>query len=84
MLPLFLLSYNTKNNFSQKGNLKRHVASVHEGKKPFKCKVCDYKSSRQGNLNQNIISVHDEKKPFKCEVCDYSCSLKEKSQNSEF
>ena len=27
--------------FFQKGNLKTHIASVHEGKKPFTCKDCE-------------------------------------------
>ena len=32
-------------NCSNKGSLKRHVASVHEHKKPFKCEICDYSCS---------------------------------------
>ena len=31
--------------FLEKGNLNKHVASVHEGNKPFKCEVCDYRSA---------------------------------------
>ena len=27
--------------FRQKGALKTHIASVHDSKKPFKCKICD-------------------------------------------
>ena len=49
---------------------------VHEGKKPFKCDICDYCSSRKSHMNRHIESVHEGKKPFKCEICDYSCSLK--------
>jgi hypothetical protein len=29
-------------SFSLNSDLKKHVASVHEGIKPFKCRVCDY------------------------------------------
>ena len=28
----------------QKGSLKRHLKSVHDGIKPFMCNICDYKS----------------------------------------
>ena len=61
---------------SQKFNLKRHVASVHKGNKPFKCEVCDYNSSQKGHLKQHVASVHEIKKPFKCEICDYGFSQK--------
>ena len=27
--------------FKDKWILKRHIASVHEGKKPFECEICD-------------------------------------------
>ena len=43
-----------------------HVASVHEGKKPFMCDICDYNCSRMGNLNKHVVSVHEGKKLFKC------------------
>ena len=57
--------------------MKKHVASVHEGKKPFKCDLCGYRGSDKGNLKRHVSSVHEGNKPFKCEICDYSCSLKD-------
>ena len=57
-------------------NIKRHLASVHEGKKPFKCDICDYICSQKMDMNRHIASVHEGKKPFKCVICDYSCSQK--------
>ena len=48
----------------------RHVAIVHEGKKPFKCDICDARFSRKDPLNVHIASIHEEKKPFNCEICD--------------
>ena len=57
-----------------------HVFSVHEGKKQFKCEICDYSSSRKGNLKLHVASVHEKNIPFKCEMCDYSCSLKSSLQ----
>ena len=52
------------------GQLKRHIASVHEGKKPFKCSVCDYKCSEGGQLKRHISSVHERERPFKCDICE--------------
>ena len=56
--------------------MKTHVKSVHEGKKPFKCDICDYIFSLKGNLNQHAASVHKGKKPFKCNICDATFSKK--------
>ena len=63
-------------SFSEKGSLKKHIASVHEGKKSFKCDLCDYSCSHKSAMSQHTLAVHEGKKPFKCEICDYSSSLK--------
>ena len=34
-------------SFSQKGNLKVYVISVHENKKPFKCEICEKSYSQK-------------------------------------
>ena len=31
------------------GQYKTDIASVHQGKKPFKCSMCDYKCSQKGH-----------------------------------
>ena len=62
----------------KKRNMNVHVASAHEGKKPFKCAICGYRCSRNSNLKRHVASVHEENKPFKCDICDYSCSRKGK------
>ena len=59
---------------SSKGNLKRHIDSIHSGKKPHKCLICDHITSSKGNLKQHIEAVHEGKKLFKCFICDYSTS----------
>ena len=39
--------------FFEKVGLDKHIKSVHEGEKPFKCNNCDKKFSEKGNtLNQ--------------------------------
>ena len=50
--------------FSPRRNLNRHIESVHEGKKSFKCNVCDTAFSEKSNLNGHIESVHDRKSFF--------------------
>jgi hypothetical protein len=65
--------------FSQKGNLKTHVASFHERKRAFKCGICDERFSQNGSLKRHMISRHESRKsldgnkPFKCFICNYSC-----------
>ena len=49
-----------------------HITSVHEGKKPLKCDICDYCCSPKSHMNRHIASVHEGKKPFKCDICDHS------------
>ena len=34
------------NGCSQKTQMKQHVISAHEGKKPFKCHICGYSCSQ--------------------------------------
>ena len=56
---------------SQKQALKKHISEIHEeGKKPFKCDICDQSSSQKGNLSKHTASVHDSNKSFKCDICD--------------
>ena len=64
--------------FSQKGGLNTHIESVHAGKKPFKCKICDASFYLKRHLNGHIESVHEGKKPFKCNICDACFFLKGK------
>ena len=44
--------------------LKRHIESVHEGKKHFKCKICDASFSQKVNMNEHIALVHEGNEPF--------------------
>ena len=47
-------------SFTQKSNLRQHVASVHEGK-TFKCDFCSSNFTEKGGLKRHIKSVHEEK-----------------------
>ena len=50
--------------------------SVHEGKKPFECEICDVQFVLKEKLNEHIASVHEGKKPFKCDKCESCFTLK--------
>ena len=55
-------------------DLKKHIESVHDKKKPFKCDISDQSYSQIFDLKKHIKSVHEKKKPFKSEICDHSFS----------
>ena len=50
---------------------KKPTKSVHEGAKPFKCKLCDYETGLNFNLKKHTEIVHEGLKPFKCKICDF-------------
>ena len=39
-------------------DLNEHIASVHEGKKPFQCEMCDVQFELELELNEHIALVH--------------------------
>ena len=58
--------------FSQKANLTKHVESVHEGRKPFKCSNCDGSFTEKGSLNRHIKSIHEQKRE--------NCTIRQSTQ----
>ena len=49
-----------KAKFDKMPNQNLHIASVHEGKKPFKCEICDDQFELKHELNEQIASLHEE------------------------
>ena len=47
-----------KKNFQAKQNLNVHVASVHQGMKPFECSICNSRFSQKKSMVIHIASVH--------------------------
>jgi hypothetical protein len=52
-----------KSVFKTKRTLKRRIQSLHEGKKPFKCKICD-------TPTVTWYQSMKEKGAFHCNICD--------------
>ena len=63
-----------------KSDLKRHLESVHEGIKPFKCNICGKGSASNGEMKKHVETVHEGKKPFKCTTCN-SCYTRKTTLN---
>ena len=57
-------------------NLKKHIRSVHEGLKPFKCDICISLFASKAKLKSHVASVHYKEKPFKCDFCEANFSNK--------
>ena len=73
----FTTKYNLNRHISINHERKKmHIASVHEGKKPFKCQICDYSCTQKTDMTHHVSFVHEKKEPFKCDICSYSCFLK--------
>ena len=59
-------------NFKQKRNLVGHIASVHDGRKPFECSICDAKFADKSNLSKHISSLHESENLH--EISKYVCT----------
>jgi hypothetical protein len=38
--------------------MRRHIATIHEGQKAFKCHICDRSFTQKGSMETHIASVH--------------------------
>ena len=57
-----LVKYVCDHKCSDKGNLSKHIALVHERKKTYMCDICYRKFAEKQSLNRHIASVHGEMK----------------------
>ena len=65
--------------------MNRHIASVHEGKKQFKCELCDHSFNQNAHMKTHVTSVHEGKKPFKLSPGDaFVIPPKMKTQYTEY
>ena len=47
----------------------RHIDTAHEGKRPYKCDLCDSAFNTKDELEKHQTKVHEGKKPFQCSIC---------------
>ena len=45
--------------------------SVHEGIKPYKCKICYFETAEKKAINKHIESIHEGIKAFNCNICGF-------------
>ncbi len=55
--------------FRQTGNLRKHVAEIHQKSKPFRCGVCGNYFSRKHARDTHLKAVHHKLRPFECSLC---------------
>ena len=58
--------------FKKESYLRRHIASVHEKIKPYKCPTCGSNFSLKHHMRIHIAAVHERKKLYSCNTCDAS------------
>ena len=56
-------------NESKRRKVSMNTPSVNEGKKQFKCDICNANFGQKSILNKHVGMVHEGKKQFKCKIC---------------
>ena len=56
--------------------LLKHIATVHYGKKPFQCHICEDNFAQKMELKKHIKSNHEVKQVFKCTICNLKLTNK--------
>ena len=54
---------------ADKNNLKHHISTVHEKKKPYTCTLCGQNFGTKTHLKTHTSGVHEKKKPNQCSIC---------------
>ena len=62
---------NCESSFSQRFDLKNHIAIVHDEKEPFKCSKCNKQFAQKRSVKAHMKSAH-EGKTHECSVCNSS------------
>ena len=60
----------------RKEALNKHVVTVHEEKKEFKCAICNAEFTSKHMMNSHITTIHEGKKQFQCDICNMNFGLK--------
>ena len=62
--------------FTSQRNLRKHIESVHEGKRNFSCGHCDKKYAQSKDLSSHISRIHQNQQHNKCPHCDINFASK--------
>ena len=54
----FFLFYTGDKMFSDKGNMLKHIACVHDGLKPYHCDYCGKAYGQSNDLKRHILKCH--------------------------
>ena len=68
---------------SQKGNLKMHIDSKHEGKKPYKCSLCDFDFNSIFEVMSHVKEIHFDVSPIFDQDNQNNNTLNSESEISE-
>ncbi len=63
--------------FTQVGDMRKHMRTVHERLRPYKCEICGRSFGENGNLQKHRRSVHLKERPFSCPRCAASFAFKD-------
>ena len=63
-------------SFSNLPNLKRHIYTIHEGRKDYKCDSCEWAFAQSGDLRKHIRTVHEGRRDHVCKFCGSAFSEK--------
>jgi len=55
--------------------LRNHIR-IHNGEKPYHCRVCNRSFSEKGNMAKHFQAVHKNARPYVCATCDRNFSQK--------
>ena len=61
-----------ESKFTLKGNLMKHIKSIHEGQK-YACNQCDFQATQRGHLKIHRQSMHEGVK-YSCNQCNYKAT----------
>lgn len=59
-------------SFSENGNLKQHIRSIHRNDRPFKCENCSRGFKTHYSHRVHIRSCFTKEKPYECDMCSSS------------
>ena len=55
--------------FAQKYDLKKHIHTVHDKAKDYKCDQCGKDFARLDKIREHIHTVHEGRRDYKCHTC---------------